>query len=100
MSDDNADPVSIKMLFFLTSELDDAQLELLRAYTEQHSLAEVVQHIEAAKLEKALDTTNSLDITDEQLELLRSYTQEHTLAQFIEHIKIAKEARVLLNAVQ
>ena len=34
MSDDNADPVSIKMLFFLTSELDDAQLELLRTYTE------------------------------------------------------------------
>ena len=52
MSDDNSDPVSIKMLIFLTSELDDAQLELLRAYTEQHSLAEVVKHIEAAKLEK------------------------------------------------
>ncbi len=99
MSDDNADPVSIKMLFFLTSELDDAQLELLRTYTEQQTLPEVVKHIEAAKQEKALDSTNSLDITDEQLELLRSYTQGHTLADFIEHINVAKQARVLLNIV-
>ena len=93
MSDDKTDPVSIKMLFFLTTELDDAQLELLRTYTEQHSLAEVVKHIEDAKQEK------SLDITDEQLELLCSYTQEHTLAQFIEHINVAKQARVLLQVV-
>ena len=58
-----------------------------------------MKHIEAAKQEKALGTTNSLDITDEQLELLRSYTQGHTLADFIEHINVAKQARVLLNIV-
>jgi hypothetical protein len=99
MSDDKTDPVSIKMLFFLTSELDDAQVELLSTHAEQHSLAEVVKHIEDAKQEKSLDTTNSLDITDEQLELLRSYTQDHTFAEFIEHINVAKQARVLFQAV-
>ena len=93
MSEGNPETPSIKIMFFLTSELDDAQLELLRSYTEKHTLAEVVTHIEDAKQEK------TLDISDEQLELLRGYTQEHTLAEFIEHIEIAKQARVLLADV-
>lgn len=97
------DTLSENLYFFLTSGLDDAQLDLLSTYTYKYTfeesmtsraLVEVVRHIADAKRNK------SLFITNEQLELLCDYTQKHRLAEFMELIVLAKEARLHLPAAR
>ena len=54
MSDDEINHLPIKMMIFLTTEIDDEQMELQYSYTKQHTLAEFVAHIEVAKQTRSL----------------------------------------------
>jgi hypothetical protein len=54
MSDDETNNLPIKMMTFLTTEIDDEQMELLYIYTKQHTLAELVECLEVAKQTRVL----------------------------------------------
>lgn len=54
MPDDKLADPTIKLMVFLTTEIDDAQLELLYSYTQQYTLAEFVASIELAKQTRSL----------------------------------------------
>ena len=54
MSDEQPNDLPIKMMVYLTSEINNEQLELLYAYTKQHTLAEFIDHIEVSKQARSL----------------------------------------------
>jgi hypothetical protein len=54
MSDDKTNQLGLKMMIFLSTEIDDEHLELLYDYTKQHTLDEFISHIQVAKETKSL----------------------------------------------
>ena len=54
MTDNERDDLGLKMMIFLSSAIDEEQLDLLYNYTKQHTLADFVASMEVAQETRAL----------------------------------------------